>query len=282
MTMYKIFSDSGFDIAFVFMLSFFTLAWIVSVIIKNVSIVDIIWGLGYVAQVFAFYFTHEYNPYSLLLLVLVSFHGLRLSILIGIRNIGHEEDYRYQNFRRKYGGEKHYWWISFFQVFLLQGCINLGVCSSFGLFIRAISRDIYNEPTGLPYSREIVEPIPVLCIIGAVIMQLGSWVEAISDIHLYIFKKNADNKGKLLTTGLWSLSRHPNYFGETLFWWGSYLFSCASQQYWAIYSPVIMTLLIVFVSGVAMLENDQKRKEKYGEEFREYFEKTAKFIPFIW
>ena len=113
-------------------------------------------------------------------------------------------------------------------------------------------------------------------------MQLGSWVEAISDLQLFLFKKNADNKGKLLTTGLWSLSRHPNYFGETLFWWGSYLFSCASQQYWAIYSPVIMTLLIVFVSGVAMLENDEKRKERYGEDYKEYFEKTAKFIPFIW
>lgn len=275
--MYSIFGDSGFDISFVAVLVFFSLGWVLSVIIKNVSIVDIMWGTGYAIQVFTFYFTHEYNVYSLIVLILVSFHGLRLTIHIAIRNIGHGEDWRYQNFRAKYGGEKHYWWVSFFQVFLLQAVINLGICSSFGLFMMVQGKDILNDWNSAG-PNQVIE---VVFIIGAILTNIGTWVEAISDLQLYLFKQDPSNKGKLLTTGLWSLCKHPNYFGETLFWWGTYLFSCSVGQYWAIYSPVIITLLIVFVSGVYMLE-DPKRVEKYGEEYREYLTKTAKFIPFIW
>lgn len=275
--MFKIFGDSGFDIAFVSVLSFFSLNWIISVIIKNVSIVDIIWGLGYAIQLFCFYFTHTYNDFNLVLLILVSFHGLRLAIYIGIRNIGKEEDYRYQNFRRKYGG-KQYWWVSFFQVFLLQGVINLAVCTLFGLFIRYSSFDIYNDDIN---NRNISSPNIVLCIIGGIVMHIGTLFESISDFQLALFKSKQENKGKLLTYGLWSLCRHPNYFGETLFWWGGYIYVCSVGLYWTIYCPIIMTLLIIFVSGVAMLENDESRKQKYQDQI-DYFNKTAKFIPFIW
>ena len=82
--------------------------------------------------------------------------------------------------------------------------------------------------------------------------------------------------------GTWALCRHPNYFGETVFWWGTYFFSCAVQNYWAIYSPLIMTLLIIFVSGVSLLDDDFLKSEKYGEEYQYYVKNTSKFIPFIW
>jgi len=193
--MFKIFGDSGFDVAFVSILSFFSLNWIISVIIKNVSIVDIIWGLGYAIQIFCFYFTHYYNDYNLALLILVSFHGLRLTLFIGVRNIGKDEDYRYQNFRKKYGG-KQYWWVSFFQVFLLQGVINLAVCSQFGLFIRYSSYDIYNDD--INKGREISSPNIVLCIIGGIIMHIGTLFESISDFQLALFKNKPENNSSMI------------------------------------------------------------------------------------
>lgn len=274
--MFKIFGDSGFDLAFVIMLGIFFLFWILSVIIINVSIVDSLWGLAYSAQVIIFLFTHDYTWSNVLVTVIVSIHGLRLGIFIIIRNWGHGEDKRYQDFRRRFGGP-HYWWVSLFQVFILQWVLNMGVCSSFGLFMLKTAKDRINNEADV----DLVKPKLALMIIGASIAFLGTVLESVADFQLSYFKSNPENKGKLLTTGAWALCKHPNYFGETVFWWGTYLFSCAVGQYWAIYSPVLITLLIIFVSGVAILE-DPERKQRYGEENREYFEKTAKFIPFIW
>lgn len=276
--MYKIFGDSGIDIAFVALLGLFILFWIISVIVTNVSIVDFVWGFGYLVNVLIFYFTHDYSWGNLVVLLVVGIHGFRLGLYITIRNWGHEEDKRYQNFRRRYGGDKHYWWVSFFQVFVLQWVINYGVCSTFGLFMLKTARDKVQDE----YDVEIVEPSVALMVIGIVIAHIGTWIESIADIHLMIFKSNSENKGRLLTTGVWSLCRHPNYFGETLFWWGTYFFSCAVQQYWAIYSPVIMTLLIIYVSGVGLLEDGMTKNDKYGDEYLEYIKSTKKFIPFIW
>ena len=275
--MFKIFGDSGIDLAFVIIFSLFTLLWALSVCITNVSIVDMAWGAAYTIQVFIYYFCHEYNWQNLLVLILVGLHGARLAIFITYRNAGHGEDPRYQDFRRRMGGDKHYWWVSFFQVFVLQAVINLGVGSVWGLFILRTSLDrIHNKHQVTP-----VEPITALMIIGAIITFAGTLMESIADFELYNHKNDPEMRGKLLTTGTWSLCRHPNYFGETLFWWGTYFWSCAVGQYWAIYGPVVMTLLIVFVSGVAILE-DGRRKEKYGEAYEEYVSKTKKFIPFIW
>lgn len=274
--MFRIFGDAGFDLAFVILLGVFVLTWLLSVALTNVSIVDSLWGLAYTMQVIIFFFTHEYTWSNLLVLIIVGVHGLRLGIFILIRNWGHGEDIRYQDFRKRFGGP-HYWWVSFFQVFILQWVLNMGACSSFGLFMLKTGKDTLNDEADVM----LVKPKLSLMIIGAVIANIGTWIESIADFQLSYFKSKQENKGKLLVTGVWALCKHPNYFGETVFWWGTYLFSCAVGQYWAIYSPVLMTLLIIFVSGVAILENPA-RKEKYGEEYREYFEKTAKFIPFLW
>ena len=270
-----IFDNPGFDSAFNSIFIMFFITWVISIFMKNVSIVDIIWGLGYVLQVYKFYSTYDFSLYSLLLLLLVGFHGIRLSIFLGIRNIGKEEDQRYQMFRRKYGGDKHYWWISLFQVFVLQALINLLVCSCFGFFIQSVNT--INSQTN-----EINQPNLAFILLGVILMQSGSWIEAISDNQLQNFKSKTENEGKLLTEGLWKYSRHPNYFGEVLFWWGGYCFNCSIKQYWTFYAPLIMSLVIVFLSGVALLENSKRRKSKYYDQNKEYYQKTAKFIPFIW
>ena len=276
--MYKIFGDSGFDISFIAILSIFTAFWVISAIIKNVSIVDILWGFAYAVQVFCFYFTHSYNWANLLLTILVALHGLRLFLYIFIRNCGHEEDKRYQAMRAKFGGEKHYWWVSFFQVFMFQAIISMGVGSIWGLAMLKSAKDIISNEVDVT----LVTPNIIVVIVGAVVTFSGTLLETIADWQLYSHINDPDKRGKLLSSGAWSLCRHPNYFGETVFWWGTYFFNCAVTQYWAIYSPVVMTLLIVFVSGVSLLEDGMRKTEKYGEEYTIYVAKTAKFIPFIW
>ena len=104
--MYKIFRDSGFDLGFVIMIGSFTLLWILSIIITNVAIVDIAWGIGYTANVLIFFFCHEWNWANLVVMIVVGLHGLRLGLYILVRNCGHGEDKRYQAFRAKFGGDR--------------------------------------------------------------------------------------------------------------------------------------------------------------------------------
>lgn len=275
--MYKIFGDAGIDISFIAVLGLGTLFWILSVCLNDVSIVDILWGYLYTIQVLIFFFSHDYHWGNLVVLLIVGLHGLRLGIFISIRNIGKEEDPRYTNWRHQC--EKHYWWISFFQVFMLQAVISLVVCSSFGLFMLRTSRDRVNNESDV----ELVTPNIALLTIGAVISHIGTWIESIADYQLQSFKTNYENKGKRLMSGTYALCQHPNYFGECVFWWGTYFFSCAVKQYWAVWPPIIMTLLIVFVSGIAkQKEMYNKDPDRYGEQYKIYLEKTAKFIPCIW
>jgi steroid 5-alpha reductase family enzyme len=239
-----------------------TLLWLLSIAIKNVSIVDIFWGFGFVVvNVFYIYSLEEINPRNWLLLGLVSIWGLRLTFYLAIRNIGKGEDYRYQQFRKDYG-VKRYWWFSYFQVFLLQGTLILIV--------------------SLPYLgvhlSETSGTLIWLDYIAILIWIIGFSFEAGGDYQLYQFKKNLKNKGKVLNTGFWKYTRHPNYFGDSAIWWSYALFSIAAGGYWQIIGAVIMTLLIVKVSGVALLEKTlNNTKPKY----KEYIEKTNSFFPWF-
>ena len=239
-----------------------TLLWLLSVAIKNVSIVDIFWGFGFVV-VNAYYFFNLEEPSfrNWLLLALVSIWGLRLTIYLSIRNIGKGEDYRYQQFRRDYGAER-YWWFSYFQVFLLQG----------GLIL------IVSLPLLAIHTSNTAGNLFWLDYIAILIWIIGFSFEAGGDYQLYQFKKKNNNKGKVLNSGFWRYTRHPNYFGDTAVWWAYALFSIAAAGYWQIIGTVIMTLLIIMVSGVAMLERNLKdSKPKY----KEYIEKTSAFIPWF-
>ena len=219
-----------------------SLLWVLSIYIKNVSIVDIFWGLGFVLINGVYFFLSEgYYTRNLILLFLVSIWGLRLSIYLAYRNIGKGEDFRYQEFRRHYGVNR-YWWVSFFQVFLLQGVLILLVS------LPLLGAHFYTEKNELMW----------LDYMAIIIWITGFIFESFGDFQLAKFKNNPNNKGKVLDTGLWKYTRHPNYFGDTLIWWSYALFCLASGSYWPMVGSVLMTFLIIKVSGVSLLEKTLK------------------------
>ena len=238
------------------------LLWLLSIPIKNVSIVDAFWGMGFViVNIVYFVLEPEIFNRTLLITCLISIWGIRLSIYLLKRNYGKPEDYRYQEFRKHYGA-KNYWWFSLFQVFFLQGFLILIVSLPlFGSFSNTTS----NELNLLDY------------------FALFTWIigflfESIGDYQLTKFKKNPINKGKILNTGLWRFTRHPNYFGDATVWFSFGLFSIASGGYWHIIGSLIMIFLIVKISGVAMLERSLiKTKLSY----KEYIETTNAFFPWF-
>ena len=239
-----------------------SLLWIWSIFLKNVSIVDIFWGVGFVVvNAFYLFMSDEINARKILISSLVSIWGLRLAIYLAIRNIGKGEDFRYQEFRKNYG-PKRYWWFSFFQTFLLQGVL-----------IMIISLPLL----GIHSSTNSGE-LNILDYLGITVWLIGFAFEAGGDFQLARFKRDAANKGKVLNTGFWKYTRHPNYFGDSAVWWAYAIFSIAAGSYWQIIGSVIMTLLIIKISGVALLEktlNDTK------PQYREYIEKTNSFFPWF-
>ncbi|HOK25306.1 MAG TPA: DUF1295 domain-containing protein [Bacteroidales bacterium] len=239
-----------------------SILWIISVIIKNVSIVDIFWGFGFVLTTwFYYFFTDGYELRKLLISILVTIWGLRLSIYIAWRNAFKGEDFRYRNFRKKYG-EKHYWWISFFQVFLLQGILMWLISSPL------LGAQYYNRNNNLN----------LFDYIGLIVWITGLVFEAGGDLQLAKFKANPANNGKILDTGFWRYTRHPNYFGDSAVWWGYGLLSCAAGGYLPALGSILMTLLIIKVSGVAMLEKSLKTKR---EGYEEYVKRTSAFFPWF-
>lgn len=243
-------------------LSLVTLLWIWSVFIKNVSIVDIFWGVGFVVvNAYYAFMSGELDTRKILILVLVSIWGLRLAIYLAARNIGKGEDFRYQQFRKDYGPKK-YWWFSFFQTFLLQG-----------ILIMIISLPLLGVHTS-----ENSGDLIILDYIGIIVWLIGFTFEAGGDFQLARFKRDAKNKGKVLNTGFWKYTRHPNYFGDSAVWWAYAIFSIAAGSYWQIVGSIIMTLLIIKISGVSLLEGTLKKtKPKYLD----YIKKTNSFFPWF-
>lgn len=248
--------------ALILIIALQTILWLVSVYLTNASIVDIFWGSSFIAiELYYFFFTSEIYLRNYLLLILVIIWGLRLTIYLAFRNIGKGEDFRYKQFRQKYGPER-YWWVSYFQVFLLQGIIALIV--SVPLLVVNSQTD-GNSLNWLDYTALI------LWIIGFIF-------EAVGDYQMTRFKKNDENKGKVLNKGLWKYTRHPNYFGDAVIWWSFGLFAVAAGSYWVLAGPFLMTLLLLKVSGVTLLEKTLKDKKP---EYRDYINRTSPFIPWF-
>jgi len=239
-----------------------TLLWIWSVIIKNVSIVDIFWGFGFVVvNTFYVFMSGDLNARKILILTLVGFWGLRLAIYLAWRNIGKGEDFRYKEFRRNYG-PKRYWWFSYFQTFLLQGVLIMIVSLPLlGINSSASSGDLN-----------------LLDYFGIIVWLIGFTFEAGGDFQLARFKRDFANKGKVLNTGFWKYTRHPNYFGDAAVWWAYAIFSIAAGSYWQIIGAIVMTLLIIKISGVALLE---KTLNNTKPQYREYIQKTSSFFPWF-
>jgi len=256
---------SFFDIylqALIAIMTLMTLLWIVSVFIKNVSIVDLFWGFGFVVTSFVYYFNTEgFLLRKTILLILVTLWGLRLSLYLAWRNIGKGEDFRYQQFRKNYG-ENRYWWISFFQTFMLQGVL-----------MWLISAPLLGA---LYYSSN--SELNIFDYLGILLWLIGFAFEAGGDFQLARFKRNPENKGKVLNYGFWRYTRHPNYFGDSAIWWGYGFICIAAGSYLPTLGSILMTALIIKVSGVALLEKSLKGKKP---QYKEYIEKTSAFIPWF-
>lgn len=237
-------------------LGLMTILWLYSLQIKNASIVDIFWGTGFVITTWLYFAFSEYTPRNLLVATLVTIWGLRLSIHIFRRNHGQPEDFRYRAWREEHGA-RWTWW-SWVQVFALQGII---------LWI-----------VSLPLLAAMQRPANWTFFdgLGIMVWVIGVIFEAGGDYQLAKFKANPANKGKLLTTGLWSRTRHPNYFGDAVVWWGHFAFALPGG-WWTIFSPALMTFLLMRVSGVAMLEKTMKVRPGYEA----YMRDTPAFFPKI-
>lgn len=239
-----------------------TLLWGISVLITNVSIVDLFWGMGFVVvNAIYFYFSGDFHLRKIVLLVLVSLWGVRLSAYLVWRNLGKGEDFRYQEFRRKYG-TKRYWWFSYFQVFLLQGALILFV----------------SLPLLGAQSKTVSDDLNLLDYLGLLFFVVGFLFEAGGDYQLARFKQNPANKGKVLNTGFWKYTRHPNYFGDSAIWWSFGIFSLAAGSYWTIVGSIAMTFLIIKVSGVALLEKSLSTSKPH---YHDYIRKTNAFFPWF-
>ena len=240
-------------------LIFGSVFWIVSLLIKKVSIVDSIWSLFFLVTGFLYIILSEnFNPRNMILISLVAVWSVRLSVYLTWRNRGKKEDRRYEEIR--INNEPNFYLKSFFIVFGLQAV--LAWIISFPLFAA-----VHSET-----------PLNILDYTGILFSVMGILFEIISDANLASFKKNPLNEGKVLRTGLWKYSRHPNYFGEALLWWGFYLISAAGGVWWSIFSPILMTFLLLKVSGVVLLE---KNISKRRPEYEDYRKKTSAFIPWI-
>ena len=241
------------------LLALMTLLWLVSVRLRNASIVDPVWGTTFVVAGW-WYFGHTPGgdpSRKLLLMTMVTVWGLRLSLFLMWRNWGEGEDYRYQAFRRRFGAER-YWWVSFFQVFVLQGTLSW-----------LIGAPLLGAQFG-------GGPLGWLDVLGVAIWLTGLVFEAGSDLQLARFRARRKSPDELLTTGFWRYTRHPNYFGDSACWWGYGLIAIAAGGYvWAL-GALLMTAMIIKVSGVAMLEKSMK-SAKPG--YAEYAARTSAFIP---
>lgn len=236
--------------------------WLLSLPTRNASLADIFWGPGFVLIAWlSFANTHGYLGRKLLLALLTTAWGLRLALHIAWRNWGQGEDRRYQAWRAKRGAS--FWWVSLFSVFLTQALL---------LWVVSLSVQLGQAaPTPARFTG--------WDLLGALIWTIGFLFEAVADWQLTRFKADPANRGRVMNRGLWRYSRHPNYFGESLMWWGIFAITLATPYgWWAIISPVVITFLLLKVSGVVLLEKDIGERRP---EYREYRETTSAFLPWF-
>lgn len=237
-----------------------SLLWGLSLLIKDVSIVDRFWGIGFgLLTIQGLYYSQFLTFRAALILAIVLIWAIRLSLYIHSRNRKKPEDPRYQAMRHARG--KSFWWKSYFIVFGLQGVL-LWIISAPLMVIHLFPQT--DVPTALDY-------------LGLFIWLVGFVFETVADHELARFKKNPENAGKVCRVGLWNLTRHPNYFGECLIWWGYYLVALNVDYGWAtLFSPVLMTFLLLRVSGVALLD---KHLSSTKEGYAKYQSEVPAFFP---
>lgn len=232
--------------------------WLLSLILKNASIVDITWGLGFVAVAWSGRIDTEGNAArQWLLTVLVSVWGVRLAGYLFWRNHGKGEDFRYRAMRKHWG--PRFGLISLVTVFVLQGTLMW----------------IVSLPVQLGQARHTA--IGPLAYVGAAVWLIGITFEAVGDLQLARFKADPASAGRVMDRGLWRYTRHPNYFGDSLVWWGLALIAAETGAgAWGLVGAAVMTILLVKVSGVALLEKSLVRRR---EGYADYVARTSAFVP---
>ena len=234
-------------------------SWSVSLLRRDASIVDIVWGLGFVVVAWAAKFvTGASGAGNWLLLMMVTVWGLRLAGYLAKRNLGNGEDFRYRAMRRKHG--ERFAIVSLYSVFGLQGALMFVV----SLPVTLGQRDT-NAGAGF------------VVLLGFIVWAIGAYFEVVGDAQLARFKRDPRNTDQIMDQGLWGLTRHPNYFGDCLVWWGlAIVGSTQGAGPWAFLGAIVMTVLLVRVSGAALLDRLlAKRKPGYAE----YMDRTSGFIP---
>ncbi len=235
---------------------YLNICYIFAMYLRDNSIVDICWGMGFVILANYFAITNGFlNP---VLLVVVTIWGLRLSLYLLLRYFKKGPDWRYEKWKKEWG--RHYLWRSYLQVYILQG---------FFLFIVSVPV-VYGSGFAFEFS--------IFSLVGIFLFFFGFFFETLADHQLMRFKSDESNKGKVLDKGLWRYSRHPNYFGETVLWWGIFLIVLPSSSgWWIVIGPITITWLLMKVSGVPMLERKKAKEPKY----QDYIQKTSTFFPWV-
>jgi steroid 5-alpha reductase family enzyme len=234
-------------------------AWLLSLARRDASVVDAFWGMGFVLVAWVSYAVGPGGAAPLALAALVTAWGLRLSLHLAARNLGHgEEDFRYRAMRAKVG--PRFPWTSLVTVFAFQGVV---------LFVVSVPLQGASASAGPRGSS-------ALGIAGALLFAVGLFFEAVGDAQLARWKRAPENRGKVLSTGLWRYTRHPNYFGDAVVWWG--LFAVAlwgGAPLWTGVGPLVMTVFLRRVSGVPMLERALRSRPGYED----YVRRTSAFFP---
>ena len=218
--------------------------WAVSVVRRDVSIVDRLWS--------------PFFPRAGWIRVLGAALALRLSVYITVRNHGQGEDRRYRAIRER--NQPNFWLKSLYLVFLFQAVLAWVICLP---ALAAVSGQTAPGP---------------LDFLGVTLWVAGFAFEAVGDWQLARFRSRRSSPDAVLDTGLWRYTRHPNYFGEALLWWGVYFLALSAGAWWTVFAPALMTFLLLKVSGVALLEKDiGERRPAY----RDYVRRTNAFIPWM-
>ena len=249
--------SSALGLALLALLTVSVIAWLVSVVRHDVSIVDSLWSLMILLCLLAYVLLADSTgPRTMILVGLVGAWAIRLSAYITIRNHGEPEDRRYRAIREN--NQPFFEWKSLYIVFLFQGFLAWVICLP---VVAAVSGQ--TPPGPLDYA-------------GIALYLCGMFFEVVGDYQLSRFRRSEHTANDVLDSGLWRYTRHPNYFGEAVIWWGFYLIALSAGAWWTVFAPLLMTFLLLRVSGVAMLEKDiAGRRPAY----REYIRRTNAFFP---
>lgn len=228
----------------------------VSVMKKRNDVADVAWGLGFVLLAWTSFFLSGFGVVSFLVNILITIWGGRLAWHIYKRNKNKPEDKRYQDWRKKW---KNFYIRSYIQIFILQGIL---------LYLIVLPAIFINLNS--------LNELGLVQIIGILIWMVGFYFESTGDRQLKDFISNPVNKGKIMDQGLWRYTRHPNYFGEVTLWWGIFIIALSIPNAWVmIIGPLTITILILFVSGIPLLE----KKYAGRSDFEAYKKRTSIFFP---